>query len=357
MIPTFRELVESFAKQGETVALIGPRCGENEREEVWSYAELARRVQSTARTIPANSAPGGPPVALVLPNSLCFVRLFLALAYQGHVVAPLNPASPPEALRHELLAIQPRAVLGSTVEGLGIPVWEDVGPTPFDPILHIDPETPVLQLQTSGTTSKPKSVLLSHRQLLTSAANIAATYRLQPDDRSMLVMPLFHVHGLMAGLLAALVSGGAVIVPGSFSASAFWPDALIHGATWSTAVPTILQILLLSGQNHDQGHGVLRFLRSCSSSLSPILKTRLEERFGCPVVEAYGMTEATHQMASNPLPPAQRKPASVGLPTGVNVSIRSEDGQALAPGRVGEVCVCGPTVISRYLTYPAEIFS
>jgi acyl-CoA synthetase (AMP-forming)/AMP-acid ligase II len=244
-----------------------------------------------------------------------------------------------------------QAAIGDGLDEPGVPLWRDGTPAVQDPPSP-QPDSPALYLHTSGTTSRPKGVALSHAQLLASAANIAATYRLEPEDRSMLVMPLFHVHGLLAGLLATLTAGGAVVIPGPFSASTFWNDVETHRATWTTAVPTILQILHLSGQSHDRGRGVLRFMRSCSSALGPTLWSQLEERFQCPVVEAYGMTEASHQMASNPLPPEQRKPGSVGRATGTTITIRDEHGNDLGRQQVGEVCLTGPSVIRHYFQNP-----
>lgn len=347
---TLRELVEGFAQWGDAPALIGLRgaSGDASGQAVWSYAELARRVRETATRLPQGEGQGRP-VALVVPNSLAFVLHFLALAYRGEVVAPLNSSSPLSALRQEIVEIGAQAVIG--MEDLGVAVWQTGAQA--DHLPEVRPESPVMYLQTSGTTSKPKGVLLRQEQLIASALNIARTYQLGPQDRSMLVMPLFHVHGLLAGLLASLSSGGAVIIAGPFSASHFWEDALGHGATWTTAVPTILQVLHLTGQSHDKGRGALRFMRSCSSALGPTLWAQLEDRFACPVVEAYGMTEASHQMASNPLPPGTRKPGSVGRATGIDISIRNESGEELAAGQVGEVCLSGPTVISHYFENPA----
>jgi acyl-CoA synthetase (AMP-forming)/AMP-acid ligase II len=158
-----------------------------------------------------------------------------------------------------------------------------------------------LFLHTSGTTSRPKGVPLTHANLMASIRNIVATYALTPEDTSLIVMPLFHVHGLIGATLSTLLSGGSVIVPASFSATKFWPLAQEHRATWYSAVPTIHQILLSRADADNAPRGGLRFIRSCSAALAPAVFAQLEERFGAPVLEAYGMTEASHQMSSNPL--------------------------------------------------------
>ncbi|MBI3665754.1 MAG: AMP-binding protein, partial [Acidobacteria bacterium] len=211
-----------------------------------------------------------------------------------------------------------------------------------------------LVLHTSGTTSRPKRAPLTHANLTVSAKNIAETYKLAPSDVSLCVMPLFHVHGLVGSTLATFYSGGAVAVPPTFNALAFWPLVSAHRVTWYSAVPTIHQMLLARAKEGARPAGAegLRFIRSCSSALAPAAMTALEARFGAPVIEAYGMTEAAHQMASNPLPPGERRPGSVGRGTGVQIAILDEAGNALEPGRSGEVAIRGDNVISGYEDNP-----
>jgi acyl-CoA synthetase (AMP-forming)/AMP-acid ligase II len=171
-------------------------------------------------------------------------------------------------------------------------------------------------------------------------------------------MPLFHVHGLVASIFAALAGGGTAVVPRRFGPRAFWPQLRRHGVTWFSAGPTLHQMML----ERNDGAGPprsLRFVRSCSSALSPALLARAEAALGVPVVEAYGMTEASHQMASNPLPPGERKPGSVGVPSGVEITIVDGNGEPLARGASGEVVIRGPGVIDGYLDNPqanAEAF-
>jgi acyl-CoA synthetase (AMP-forming)/AMP-acid ligase II len=158
----------------------------------------------------------------------------------------------------------------------------------------------------------------------------------------------------VASTLATLAAGGCVIAPRRFSASAFWHECATYGVTWYSAVPTIHRILLSRAEDgardHD-GHR-LRFARSCSSALAAPLMAAFEQRFELPLVEAYGMTEAAHQMASNPLPPGERRAGSVGLPTGTEIAILDEDWRAVPTGAVGEVCVRGPGVVDGYRSNP-----
>ena len=208
-----------------------------------------------------------------------------------------------------------------------------------------------LVLHTSGTTSTPKRVHLTHANLVASAANIAAGLALSSEDRCLNVMPLSHVHGLVAGLLSSLVSGGSVVCAPGYDASRFLDWLELYRPTWYTAVPTIHQSLLFEidgrGISEITSHS-LRLIRSCSSSLSPHVMAALEERFSVPVVEAYGMTEASHQIACNPLPPSPRKPGSVGRPSGVEVAVLGPDGQLQPANAHGEIVIRGETVTSGY---------
>lgn len=160
-------------------------------------------------------------------------------------------------------------------------------------------------------------------------------------------MPLFHVHGLLAGLLAPLISGGSVIIPVRFSASEFWHTFVKYHANWYTAVPTIHQILLRNPPPTTLPN--IRFIRSCSSPLPPGIFHKLEETFKAPVLEAYAMTEAAHQMTSNPLPPAKRRPGSVGIRQGVDVKILDQAGLEVVRGSEAEICIRGANVTKGYL--------
>jgi acyl-CoA synthetase (AMP-forming)/AMP-acid ligase II len=206
-----------------------------------------------------------------------------------------------------------------------------------------------LFLHTSGTTSKPKGVPLTHSNLMYSLANIAESYRLTPADCTLLVMPLFHVHGLVGAALSTLHAGGTIVAPPRFSASGFWPLARAHRATWYSAVPTIHRTLLLrAAADGAPAQSGFRFIRSCSAALAPAMLAQMEERFQAPVLEAYGMTEACHQIASNPLPPAPHKPGSVGVGGRVEIAIVDEQGRLQPRGTAGEVAVKGPNVTLGY---------
>jgi acyl-CoA synthetase (AMP-forming)/AMP-acid ligase II len=210
-------------------------------------------------------------------------------------------------------------------------------------------------LHTSGTTSRPKRVPIRHRNLATSAANICATYQLGPGDRALCVMPLFHIHGIVASLLSTLAAGGTVICPPGFDAMRFWGWVEEFRPTWYSAVPTMHQLLLARAERNAEliRANPFRFIRSSSAALPPVVMERLEATFGAPVLESYGMTEASHQMTSNPLPPAPRKAGSVGVGVGVEVAIMDEAGALLPQGATGEVVVRGGSIVDGYENNPA----
>ena len=193
---------------------------------------------------------------------------------------------------------------------------------------------------------------LTHANLIASLTNIGDTYELTPDDVAMVVMPLFHVHGLIGVALSTLKTGGSIVAPSRFSASRFWGDQRATGATWYSAVPTIHQILLMRADDDGAPHESFRFIRSCSAALAPSVFGDLESRFGAPVLEAYGMTEASHQMSSNLLPPGVRTPGTVGQGTGVDIGIMDEGGALLPVGARGEVVIRGPNVTHGYHNNP-----
>jgi len=337
----------------------------------FTYSELRQRVAAAADLLAAHGLGRGDRIALVYPNCAEAVVLFLAAAACG-TACPLNPAYKEDEFRFYLEDTGARALLvppgggeeARRAAGDGVVVIEAAiepgGAITMTSIRRRSSATAAqpgeedvaLVVHTSGTTSRPKIVPLKQRNLAASVANIIPGYQLTDADVSVCVMPLFHVHGLVASTLATFGSGGTVVVP-KFSPMAFWPVVKEHRATWYSAVPTIHQMLLMrGGSERPAGSEGLRFIRSCSSALAPATMAQLEERFGAPVLEAYGMSEAAHQMASNPLPPEPRLPGSVGRGTGVRIGIMDAAGELQPVGAPGEVVIQGPNVITGYEANP-----
>ena len=216
------------------------------------------------------------------------------------------------------------------------------------------PDDVALILHTSGTTARPKIVPLTHGALAASAANVVDALALDRGDRCLTVMPLFHIHGLVACLIAPLVAGGSLVAAGAFHAATFFRLIDELDPTWYSAVPTIHQgVLARAGSHRDvTDRRPFRFIRSSSSALPGSVLDGLEATFGCPVIEAYGMTEASHQMATNPLPPLERRRGSVGRAAGIEITILDEDGRHRPIGAIGEVAIRGATVFAGYERNP-----
>jgi acyl-CoA synthetase (AMP-forming)/AMP-acid ligase II len=335
----------------DAVALIEPAA-----ETRLTYGELRAEIDRLGRTLVTRGVSPGDVVAFSMANGPEIVTTFLAVVAAGAAAAPLNPGYTASEFAFYLDDLQPRIVIGRGDDAPELPGAVDLaelaGETAAD-LPAPDADAVALLLHTSGTTARPKQVPIRQRNLRASAGTVAATYGLGAGDVSHCVMPLFHVHGLVASTLATLVSGGTVICPRRFSANAFWNDGAAHGATWYSAVPTIHHILVTrEREGADRPEHGLRFARSCSSALPAPLMAEYEERFAIPLVEAYGMTEAAHQMASNPLPPDERRPGTVGVATGTEIAILDDDWQPLPTGEVGEVSVRGPGVVDGYRSNP-----
>jgi acyl-CoA synthetase (AMP-forming)/AMP-acid ligase II len=355
------------AAPGDSTAILVPEA--NIRV---SYDALRSQVAALADSLTAAGIAPGDRVAMALPNGLPAIVSFLAASIAG-TAAPLNPAYRQdefafylEDTNAKVLIVPPdggeaaRLAAGDKIPVLTMQMRPD-GTVHLEGISKSasasspTPDDVALVLHTSGSTGRPKRVPLKHRNLAASVQNIARTYRLTPDDISLTVMPLFHVHGLVASTLATLFTGGTVVVPPRFNPLSFWRTVRDSRATWYSAVPTMHQLLLArSGRGSERPAGAefLRFIRSCSAPLPVEVAQRMESVFGTPVLEAYGMTEASHQMASNPLPPAPRKFGAVGPGTGVRIGIMDAEGRLLDTGQQGEVVIQGPNVIQGYENNP-----
>ncbi|WP_460989854.1 non-ribosomal peptide synthetase [Sphingobium sp. TomTYG45] len=206
-----------------------------------------------------------------------------------------------------------------------------------------------LIMRTSGTTSGPKTVALSQEKICLAARNMQSILRLTPEDRCLNAMPLFHTHGLVTAVISALASGGSIVCQDSFVADDFFTWTESFRPSWFTGVPAMYQAILAAaqGNNWPSMEGRFRVVRSSSAPLPPAVAARVESFFGAPLIETYGITEAS-VVASNPMPPRQQKRGSVGLPTAAEIEIVSEDGATLPNGELGEIKVRGPMVIDHY---------
>ena len=338
-----------------------------------TYGGLWRHLETVMHALRARGVGRHDRVAMVLPQGPEMAAAFVAVAACA-TAAPLNPAYRASEFEFYLADLHAKALLiesgmdspaRAVAQARGLPIIELVsvseaaagiftlaGGEVAHPVQHGFAQSGdvALVLHTSGTTARPKSVPLTHTNLCASAQNIAATLALTESDRCLNIMPLFHIHGLIAGTLASLAAGASVAYPPGFYAPQFFAWLNDLKPTWYTAVPAMHQAVLKRARLHRETAigGALRFIRSSSAPLPPMVTEELEELFKVPVIEAYGMTEASHQIASNPLPPRQRKVGSVGVATGSEIAIVNEQGKFLSAGRRGEILIRGTSIIRRY---------
>jgi acyl-CoA synthetase (AMP-forming)/AMP-acid ligase II len=381
-LTTLKELLTRGADQATAISAPG--------RKPLSFSGLRTLVDATRDRLNGLGIGRNDRVAIVLDNGPEMATCYIACAC-AVTSAPLNPAYRAEEFEFYLTDLKAAALIvasGSNTPALEVAIRLGVQVIELTPAADgpagdftlslrsgetqkaasaslpgpAQPADISMVLHTSGTTSRPKIVPLSQANLCASANHIRQTLQLTSTDCGLNIMPLFHIHGLIAGVLAPLSAGSQVFCTPGFNALKFfgWMDEC--KPTWYTAVPTMHQtILARAGKNAEViARNPLRFLRSSSSSIPPQVIRELEEVFHAPLIESYGMTEATHQMASNPLPPAVRKPGSVGVAAGPEIAIMSEDGELLAPGGIGEIVIRGPNVTAGYESNPkanAEAFT
>src|SRR6202161_4782740 len=335
-----------------------------------TYDSLRQQVLTMANALASAGIRRGDTVAIALPNGLPAIVSFLAASIAG-TAAPLNPAYPYEEFHFFLGDTNARILLCPPVgaefvrtaaadrkipvlsvemseKGAVHLVGAPTGVTATEPTA----DDIALVLHTSGSTGRPKRVPLRHFILAVSSANIANTYALTGEYVSLCIMPLFHIHGLIGSTMATLLSGGTVVVPTKFNALSFWRTVREHRVTWYSGVPTMHQLLMARTHHKPAEARSLRFIRSCSAPLSAALIHKIAGVFGVPFVEAYGMTEASHQMTSNPLPPRHRKAGSVGVGAGLRMSIMDKEGNHLGTNQRGEVVIQGANVFRGYENNP-----
>ena len=361
-----------------------PAIGAPERPAL-TYEGLRLLIRETIAALNGMGIGRGDRVGIVLPNGPEMASAFVAIA-SAATSAPLNPAYRAEEFEFYLSDLDAKALV---LDAAGHAAAEEVADRLKIPVVRLSvaegapagsftldaaengtaanpgpsaPDDIALVLHTSGTTSRPKIVPLNGANIAASARNIRETLRLTPSDRCLNIMPLFHIHGLIAAVTATLSAGASVICTPGFNALKFFQWLDEAKPSWYTAVPTMHQaILARAARNPDSvARAALRFIRSSSSSLPPQVMAELEQVFRAPVIESYGMTEATHQMASNPLPPADHKAGSVGLAAGPEMAILAADGRICGPGEVGEICIRGDNVTAGYEKNPkanAEAFA
>jgi acyl-CoA synthetase (AMP-forming)/AMP-acid ligase II len=319
-------------------------------------------------------------IAIVAPNGPIMAAAFVAIGAYA-TTAPLNPGYKATEFEFYLSDLGAKALVTqagfdsparAVAEALGIPVIELIpgvgkaGSFKLQPLSSMPAAAAsspgaaqsgdiALVLHTSGTTARPKIVPLTQSNVTASAENIAATLQLTPADTCLNIMPLFHIHGLIAAVLASIAAGGSIACAPGLDGTKFFDWLKQFRPSWYTAVPSMHQGILKFAPRHKDTIAAsrMRFIRSSSASLPPQVMNELEQVFGVPVIEAYGMTEAAHQMASNPLPPRARFAGSVGIAAGPDIAVMDDAGNLLPPDSIGEIVIRGANVTVGYEGNPA----
>ena len=366
-LSTVRALIDARAADAPgDIYFVAPQSGRTLR-----FGELQRSCRAVAAALSARGLAPGAHVSLVMGNGIATVRLLLGALYGGYCVNPVNLLSQPEQMRYVLDHADARLVLAA-------PDWRDRAramtveqPRPIE-VLAIDPddddllaalgaggdadadlpapapESLALLMYTSGTTGKPKGVMLSQANLAANAQAISAEHRLGRSDRVTAVLPLYHINAFAVTMLGPLAHGGSLVMPPKFSATTFWDMVITQRCTWLNVVPTMISYLLDGPAPAREAIAAVRFCRSASAALPPEHHRAFEAKFGIGIVETMGLTETVAPSFSNPIDPARRKVGSVGRASGCDARVVDGDGQPLPDGRVGEIVIRGPQVTAGY---------
>ncbi|MBT8435993.1 MAG: AMP-binding protein, partial [Gammaproteobacteria bacterium] len=371
---TVRACIEQHADASpDRVFLVAP-----EIDKSLSFAQLKTAVDDVSQQLDRLGLPQGAKVAFLLNNGYWTLRLFLGVMASNRVIVPLNAVAGTVQLVHvldhsdsEVVFVAPgyRDKLAEIMARIERPIrvieiTDEAGPTWPDsqsPIASPTPPTAddiALLLYTSGSTGLPKGAMLSHGAVTSGGRNVVEGHQLRADDRALCVLPVYHINGAMVTVVAPLYSGGSVVMPMRFSATDYWRLVAENHCTWSSIVPTIIKYLLDRVEQEpfdfgsDQRLTAFRFARSASAPLAAVTLQQWEQVFKIPMIETLGLTETAGTVASNPLPPAPRKPGSVGIPYGNEIIIVDDKGRECAPQVVGEIIIRGNNLLELYYKNP-----
>jgi len=351
----YQSLLQWAALQPDAPAIVEAETGHK-----LTYAQALAGVNALCQFL----GPAPRHVMLAFPGGIANALLWLSALSGGHHLIPVSPNASDEeksrvAQRHrpDVLCVEqvgdadsfgcPHAAIlpGSACETL---IAQASSLTAFDPVEG------QVYLTTSGTTGEPKYVALTERQIAWTAEQVRGSHNLTSSDRGLTVLPFSHVNAPVVSLCASLLAGGTVVIARRFSRSHFWSWVERYAITWVSFVPTVVAMLLETDCPAFLP-GALRFMRTGSAPLPPSDMLAFEARFGIPVIETYGLSEAASQIVANPIPPGVRKPGSAGLPSGVALRIcyprsgeKGEELREVEPGETGEICVAGPGIIDAY---------
>lgn len=340
-----------------------------------TYADLRKEVRDFSARLDDLGIGPGEPVSLMMANSWCSVLAILGALYGGRIIAPVNLVAGNAQIAYMLDHSETRIVFVSREEEMRLrsvadalsrnlriivcdidegPAWPaDVTTGRNSPVAVRDPGSDALLMYTSGTTGKPKGAVLTQKAILAGGLNAIVAHQLTGADRTLLILPLYHINGFCVSLMSTIVSGSSIVVPHRFSVGRFWHHLLDFDCTWFSAVPTQIQYLLKNAEENGppdrQKLKKVRFARSASAPLSPEVQKRFEDLTGLIIIETMGLTECAAQILSNPMPPGIRKFGSPGIAFGNEVAVIAGDQSRAPAGTPGEIIVRGENVFRNYL--------
>lgn len=375
MMDTVRQYIDAYGtERADDTWLIAPDTSAR-----FSYADLRQVVHGIGMQLGKMGIARGDKVGFLADNGSWTALLYLGVMASGRIIVPLNAVAGDVQLVHvlahsdtgvvfvapgykdklaRLIEQVPREIRIVELDAVNGPVWPagNGAETSADEYAVVAPgaSDPALLLYTSGSTGLPKGAVLSHRAIVCGGRNVVTGHQLTSADRALCVLPIYHINGAMVTVAAPLVSGGSVVMPARFSAGKFWQWIDAHQCTWSSIVPTIIKYLLdrADQEPYDFGHDrrlrCFRFGRSASAPLPVAVFEQWENTFGVPMIETLGLTETAGTVASNPMPPARRKPGSVGLAFGNQITVIDDYGSDCPAGVVGEIAICGDNLLDHY---------
>ena len=369
---TLRDVLFAHERaQPDAALLISPETG-----ETLSYAKFAQETRQLAARYAANGLRPGDHIGFLLHNGYQTTTIFLGTMAAGFVVTPLNLLAHGAQLAYVLdhsdvklvfmsthYEAQLRTALSMTATERTIRVevidsdapnaHASYGEIEIDQSAHR--ESPALLMYTSGTTGQPKGALLTHANVLHAGRSVCDWHGLTRADRVLSSLPLYHINGQCIATIAPFVSGGSIVAPHKFSASAWWGWVERYEPTWLNLVPTIIAYLLNAANASTRLWPTIRFARSASAPLPPDQHRAFEATFGVGVIEAMGMTECASVVFCNPQQTSMRKYGTPGLPCGVETRVVSTETSAvLADGVTGELQLRGDNVMLGYYDAPEK---
>lgn len=337
----------------------------------FSYSEFDRLVNQTAHMLASHGIGKGDTVSLLMPNSAEYIIAYFACFNLGALAGPVNSLLKSQEMGYVIANSDAKALLigsefsqrfGEIESDLpdlrAVIQFDDVASAangfPADDDLYrgidVSGDDEAIIIYTSGTTGKPKGCLLTHRNLIANARQIATWLGFGPDDRLLSMMPLFHMNAVSVTTMSALYAGGSTVVSPKFSASRFWQIISEYQVTSFGSVATMLSMLISTypdgvprGQKTDQ----LRFAMCGSAPVPAEVLKRFEKTFNCLVVEGYGLSESTCRSTFNP-PGTQRKPGSCGVPIGNEMRVVDEEDREVPNGELGEIVLRGENILKGY---------